>query len=57
MIFGEGRQQKLTTERLCRYASDLIDAEWTLMEPHIPAAKRFGRPRETALRTVLEAIL
>ena len=40
-----------------RYASDLTDAEWTLIEPHMPAAKRLGRPRETELRAVLDAIL
>ena len=40
-----------------RYASDLTDAEWALMEPHMPAVKRLGRPRETELRSVLDAIL
>jgi hypothetical protein len=30
-----------------RYASDLTDAEWALIEPHMPAAKRLGRPRAT----------
>src|SRR6202049_2508796 len=40
-----------------RYASDLTDAEWGLIEPHMPAVKRLGRPRETELRTVLDAIL
>src|SRR3979411_13708 len=40
-----------------RYASDLTDAEWTLIEPHMPAVKRLGRPRETELRAVLDAIL
>jgi transposase len=39
-----------------RYASDLT-AEWALIEPHMPAAKSLGRPRETALRAVLDAIL
>src|SRR6516225_2767053 len=33
-----------------RYASDLTDAEWALIEPHMPPAKRLGRPRETELR-------
>ena len=33
-----------------RYASDLTDAEWALIEPHMPAVKRLGRPRETELR-------
>ena len=40
-----------------RYASDLTNAEWALIEPQMPAAKRLGRPRETALRAVLDAIL
>jgi transposase len=40
-----------------RYASDLTDAEWALIEPHMPPAKRLGRPRETELRNVLDAIL
>ena len=40
-----------------RYASDLTDAEWALIEPHMPVAKRLGRPRETALRSVLDPIL
>jgi len=40
-----------------RYASDLTDAEWTLIEPHMPAVKRLGRPCETELRAVLDAIL
>src|ERR1700740_3107935 len=40
-----------------RYASDLTDAKWVLIEPHMPAAKRLGRPRETELRAVLDAIL
>ena len=40
-----------------RYASDLTDAEWALIEPQMPPAKRLGRPRETELRAVLDAIL
>ena len=40
-----------------RYASDLTDAEWALIAPHMPAVKRLGRPRETELRRVLDAIL
>src|SRR3974377_664061 len=40
-----------------RYASDLTDGEWALIEPHMPAVKRLGRPRETELRGVLDAIL
>jgi transposase len=40
-----------------RYASDLTDAEWAVIAPHMPAAKRLGRPRETELRAVVDAIL
>ena len=31
-----------------RYASDMTDAEWALIEPYLPAAKRLGRPRGVA---------
>jgi transposase len=39
-----------------RYPSDLTDAEWALVEPLIPPAKRGGRPREVDLRAVLDGI-
>jgi putative transposase len=40
-----------------RYASDLTDAEFALIEPLLPRAKRGGRRRTTALRAVVNAIL
>ena len=40
-----------------RYASDLTDAEWALIEPLLPPASPLGRPRETDLRSVMNAIL
>ena len=40
-----------------RYASDLTDAECSLIEPALPLPKALGRPRETDLRAVLDAIL
>jgi putative transposase len=40
-----------------RYASDLTDAEFALIEPMLPPAKRGGRRRTTVLREVLNAIL
>jgi len=40
-----------------RYSSDLTDAEWAVIEPHMPVTKRLGRPRETDLRAVLDGIL
>ena len=39
-----------------RYPSDLTDAEWALVEPLIPPAKRGGRRRSVNLREVLNAI-
>jgi putative transposase len=38
------------------YASDLTDAEWTLLEPLLPPESPIGRPRLHALRTILTAI-
>ena len=40
-----------------RYASDLSEAEWQLIEPHLPPAKPLGRRRETKLRRVIDAML
>jgi transposase len=40
-----------------RYASDLTDEEWALIEPHLPPAGLLGRPRTTALRSVVDALL
>ena len=40
-----------------RYASDLTDAEWAIIEPLMPSHKSTGRPRETNLRSVFDAIL
>jgi transposase len=40
-----------------RYPSDLTDAEWALVEPFIPPAKRGGRQRPVEVREVLNGIL
>ena len=40
-----------------RYASDLTDDEWALIEPHLPLPAKVGRPRKTDLRKLFEAIL
>ena len=40
-----------------RYPTDLTDAEWALVEPHIRPAKRGGRPRTVKVREVMNAIL
>jgi transposase len=39
-----------------RYPSDLTDAEWALIAPLIPPAKRGGRKRTVDVREVLNAI-
>lgn len=39
-----------------RYASDVTDAEWALIAPQLPAPRALGRPRETCLRNVVNAI-
>ena len=40
-----------------RYASDLTDEEWGLIAPYLPKPKGFGRPRTTALRSVVDPLL
>jgi len=40
-----------------RYPSDLTDAEWELVAPHIRSAKRGGRPRTANMREVMNAVL
>ncbi len=39
-----------------RYPSDLIDAEWVLVEPLIPPARHGGRKRSVNVREVLNGI-
>jgi hypothetical protein len=38
------------------YTTDLSDAEWGLIEPHLPAPKAPGRPRLHPLREILDAV-
>src|SRR5207248_10858720 len=38
------------------YPTDLTDEQWKLIEPTLPDAKPGGRPRETNLREVLNAL-
>src|SRR5277367_2895221 len=40
-----------------RYASDVTDTEWALIENFVPAPKKLGRPRTTAMREVVNALL
>ena len=38
------------------YQTDLSDAEWACIEPHLPAPKTTGRPRVRPLREILDAV-
>ena len=39
-----------------RYPTDLTDAEWECIKPHLPSAKTRGRPRIHGLRQLLDAV-
>ena len=56
MAWTKATRKRHSREGL-RYASDLTDAEWALIEPMMPGRARTGRPRTTALRAVMEAVL
>ena len=38
------------------YQSDLSDAEWSYLEPHLPAPKAAGRPKLHSTREILNAV-
>src|SRR5215210_3070698 len=38
------------------YPTDLSDAEWECIEPHLPIPRAAGRPRRHSLREILDAI-
>ena len=48
--------RQAAARRGLRYPSDLTDAEWALIEPMIPPARRGGRPRDVNVREVLNGI-
>ena len=56
MIWDGITRLKYRREQL-RYASDMTDKEWKILEPFMPAPCRRGRPREVDLRDIVEAIL
>jgi len=39
-----------------RYQTDVTDAEWRVIEPHLPAAKETGRPRAWPMREIINGI-
>ena len=38
------------------YQSDLSDAEWSFLKPHLPAPTATGRPKTHSTREILNAI-
>jgi transposase len=56
MVWTEITRRKYRRDEL-RYSSDLTDAEWAVVEPFLPRARRLGRPRTTNLRAVVNGIL
>ena len=48
--------RQAAARRGLRYPSDLTDAEWALIGPMIPPARRGGRPRDVNVREVLNGI-
>jgi transposase len=40
-----------------RYPSDLIDAEWALVEPLLPRVGSGGRPEKHPRREIVDAVL
>jgi putative transposase len=38
------------------YPSDLTEVDWRILEPLLPLPSRHGRPRQDALRAILNAI-
>jgi transposase len=43
--------------RTPRYQTDLTDAEWRVIEPLLPQAKRMGGPRAWPLREIVNAVV
>src|SRR4051795_4533070 len=46
-----------TTQSRALYETDLTDAQWEILGPLLPPPPGGGRPRTTAMREVLDAIL
>lgn len=42
--------------KVLRYQTDLTDAEWAVIEPHLPAPLATGRPRVWPMREIVNAI-
>jgi len=55
-MWTETTQQQYRRDGL-RYASDVSDEEWALIETLLPLPKKLGRPRTTEMREVVNAML
>ena len=44
------------SRKALRYQTDLTDAEWVVMEPHLPPAHGTGRPRSWPMREIVNGI-
>ena len=56
MVWTETTRLQYVRDGL-RYASDMTEDEWALIEPFMPAPGPIGRPRRVDLRSVVNAIL
>ena len=55
MAWTEITRARYQRDRL-RYASDTTDAEWAVIEPHMPPPSVRGRKRKASLRDIVNAI-
>ena len=44
------------SRKALRYQTDLTDAEWVMIEPHLPPAHGTGRPRLWPMREIVNGI-
>ena len=44
------------SRKALRYQTDLPDAEWVVIEPHLPPAHGTGRPRSWPMREIVNGI-
>lgn len=58
---GDRRRGRMKSARYdrskLRYPSDVTDAEWALIEPLMPPAKRGGGKRTVAMRAVVNGLM
>jgi transposase len=55
-MWTETTQQQYRRDSL-RYASDVTDEEWAVIEGFLPRPRKLGRPRTTEMREVVNALL